>query len=72
MLVDEVQQDGSIDKDVYKRQTRSFALRERGFSSTSSRVAMMGFFVRIRIFGLRPQTQTGNDGGQVLKGVYSR
>ena len=45
--------------------TRSFALRERGFSSTSSRVAMMGFFVRIRIFGLRPQTQTGNDGGQV-------
>ena len=36
-----------------------------GFSSTSSRVAMMGFSVRIRIFGLRPQTQTGNDGGQV-------
>ena len=27
--------------------TRSFALRERGFSSTSSRVAMMGF---VRIF----------------------
>ena len=44
---------------------RSLALRALGLSSSSSSPGRIGFFVMILIFGLRPQTQTGNSFGQI-------
>ena len=45
--------------------TLSFALRERGFSSSSASLGKMGFLVTILTFGFFPHTQTGKFLGQV-------
>ena len=45
--------------------TRSFALRDLGFSSNSFSLGRIGFFVSILTIGFLPHTQTGKSRGQM-------